>query len=100
MTADSAIAGQLLKLRANTMPTEAELALWPKDLSTQDKYDLRIKARDLLVKRGVPAALVGVMGQAATGEAVGRVFDSLQEGRVLRGVMFGLLLQGVRALTQ
>ena len=30
----------------------------------------------------------------------GKVFDALQEGRVARGVMFGLVLQGLRGITQ
>jgi hypothetical protein len=59
-----------------------------------------VRARRLVVERGMPAALTSVMGQAASGEAVGRVFDCLQEGRVARGVMFGLVLQGLRAVTQ
>jgi hypothetical protein len=41
-----------------------------------------------------------VMGQQASGEAVGRVVDCLQEERVARGVMFGLVLQGLRGVTQ
>ena len=53
-----------------------------------------------LVERGMPTALTSVMGQAASGEALGRVFDCLQEPRVARGVMFGLVLQGLRAVTQ
>jgi hypothetical protein len=43
--------------------------------------------------------LTGVMGQAATGEAMGKVFDSLQVEEVARGLIFGLLLQAVRAVT-
>lgn len=97
-TSDAGIAENLKKLRANTMPTEAELAAWPAEMSDEDKEKLRIKARRLLVERGVPTALVGVMGQGATGEAVGRVFDCLQIDDVARGLMFGLLLQGVQAM--
>jgi len=61
----------------------------------EEKERLRIKARKLLVERGVPAALTGVMGQAATGEAMGRIFDCLQVEEVARGLMFGMLLQGI-----
>lgn len=99
-TSDVGIAQHLLKLRANTMPSEEELAAWPAELTAAEKESLRIRARKLIIERGVPAALVGVMGQAATGEAVGRVFDCLQVNEVARGLMFGLLLQGVRAIAQ
>ncbi|KAF4636989.1 hypothetical protein G7Y89_g1086 [Cudoniella acicularis] len=98
-TSDAGIAAHLRKLRANTMPTEEELKTWPAEMSSEEKERLRLKARKLLVERGVPAALTGVMGQAATGEAMGRVFDCLQIEEVNRGLMFGMLLQCVRAVT-
>ena len=81
------------------MPTEAELKAWPKELSSEEKVKLRLRARKLVIERGIPPALAGVMGQAATGEAVGRVFDCLQDEKVARGLMFGLLLQGIRTIT-
>ena len=99
-TSDAGIAAHLRKLRENTLPTEEELKAWPPEMSMEEKERLRIKGRKLLVERGVPAALTGVMGQAATGEAMGRVFDCLQVEEVARGLIFGLLLQGVRAVTQ
>ncbi|KAG9234803.1 putative meiotically up-regulated gene protein [Amylocarpus encephaloides] len=99
-TSDTGIAGHLRKLRENTMPTEEELKAWPAEMTPEEKERLRIKARKLLVERGVPNALAGVMGQAATGEAMGRVFDCLQIEEVNRGLMFGLLLQCVRIVTQ
>lgn len=99
-TTDAGIAAHLRKLRENTLPTEEELKGWPAEMSGEEKERLRIKARKLLVERGVPAALTGVMGQAATGEAMGRIFDCLQVEEVARGLMFGLLLQGLRAVTQ
>jgi hypothetical protein len=98
-TSDTGIATHLRKLRENTMPTEEELKAWPAEMTMEEKERLRKKARKLLVERGVPAALTGVMGQAATGEAMGRVFDCLQIEEVARGLMFGLLLQCVRAVT-
>ncbi|RDW57982.1 hypothetical protein BP6252_13393 [Coleophoma cylindrospora] len=99
-TSDAGIASHLRKLRENTLPTEEELKAWPAEMTPEEKERLKVKARKLLVERGVPAALTGVMGQAATGEAMGRVFDCLQVEEVARGLMFGLLLQGVRAVTQ
>lgn len=99
-TSDEGIAQQLRKMRENALPTEAELKKWPKESSDDEKERLRIKARRLLVERGMPSALTSVMGQAASGEALGKVFDCLQEPRVARGVMFGLTLQAIRAITQ
>jgi hypothetical protein len=97
---DSGIAAHLRKLRENSLPTEEELKAWSPELSPEEKERLRIKARKLLIERGVPTALTGVMGQAATSEAMGRIFDCLQVDEVARGLMFGLLLQAVRAVTQ
>lgn len=99
-TSDAGIAAQLRKLRENCVPTEAELATWPEERTVDEKEKLRVKARELLVKRGMPQALTSVMGAAASGEALGKVFDCLQVADVARGVMFGLMLQGVRAVTQ
>jgi hypothetical protein len=98
--ADAGLAYHIRKIRENGLPTEEELKGWPDEMSSEEKEKLRIKARKLAVERGMPSALTSVMGQAASGEAVGRVFDCLQEERVARGVMFGLVLQGLRAVTQ
>lgn len=97
---DKGLAAHLTKLRENSLPTEEELAKWPKELSAEEKEKLRIKARKLLVERGMPQALTSVMGAAASGEALGRVFDCLQVEHVARGLIFALLLQAVRAATQ
>jgi hypothetical protein len=97
---DTGLAYHIRKIRANGLPTEEELEAWPPEPTVEEKEKLRIKARKLLVERGMPQALTSVMGQAASGEALGKVFDCLQEPRVARGVMFGLVLQGLRAFTQ
>jgi hypothetical protein len=99
-TSDATIAANIRKLRENTLPTEEELKAWPPEMTTEEKERLRVKARKLLIERGVPPALTGVMGQAATGEAMQRIFDALQVEEVSRGLVFGLLLQAVRAVTQ
>ena len=99
-TSDVGIATHLMKLRENSLPTEEELAAWPPPQSSEEKEQLRVKARKLLVEKGMPQALTGVMGAYASGEALGRVFDSLQIEEVARGFMLALLLQGVQALIQ
>jgi hypothetical protein len=87
-------------MRENSLPTEEELKAWPAEMKDDEKERLRVKARRLLVERGMPQALTSVMGMAASGEALGRVFDALQEPRLARGVIFGLCVQGLRAVTQ
>lgn len=99
-TSDASIAAHILKIRENSLPTEEELKAWPKEMTTEEKEQLRIKARALLVERGMPAALTSVMGAAASGEALGRVFDCLQVEGVGRGVVFGIFLQALRAIVQ
>jgi hypothetical protein len=98
-TSDAGIAAHLRKLRENTLPTEEELKAWPPEMTTDEKEKLRLKARKLLVEKGMPAALTGLMGQVATGDALGKIFDCLQVEEIARGLIFGLLLQGVRAMT-
>ena len=97
---DKGLATHLNTLRYNTLPTEEERATWPKELTVEEKEKLRVKARKLLVERGMPQALTSVMGAAASGEALGRVFDCLQVENVARGLIFALLLQAIRATTQ
>jgi len=97
---DRGLAMHVNKLRENTLPTPEELAKWPKEMTAEEKEKLRIKARKLLVERGMPQALTSVMGAAASGEALGRVFDCLQVQHVARGLIFALLLQAIRATAQ
>jgi hypothetical protein len=98
-TSDSGIATYLKKLRENSLPTEEELKTWPAELKPEEREELRVKARKLFIKSGVPAALMGIMGQSATNEALGRVFDCLQIEEVARGLFFGIMLQVVRVVT-
>ncbi|KIX06099.1 uncharacterized protein Z518_04073 [Rhinocladiella mackenziei CBS 650.93] len=97
---DKGLATHINTLRENTLPTEEERAKWPEEITSEEKEKLRKKARKLLVERGMPQALTSVMGAAATGEALGRVFDCLQVENVARGLIFALLLQAIRATTQ
>ena len=96
---DAGVAAHLKKMRENVLPTEEERAAWPAELSDEEKKKLRAKARKLLIESGVPAALSGVMGQSATSDALGRIFDCLQIEEVARGLMFGIMLQAVRIIT-
>lgn len=96
-TSDAGVAALLRKLRASGLPTEEELKAWPVGLLSEEvREERRARARRLLVERGMPQALTSVMGAAASGEALGKVFDCLQVEQVARGLVFGLLLQGLR----
>lgn len=97
---DEGIAAHLTKLRENSLPTEEESEKWPAPPGEEEKEKLRNRARKLLVEKGMPAALTSVMGAAASGEALGRVFDSLQVESVARGFMFAIILQAIRAIAQ
>ena len=99
-TSDDGIASHLNKIRENALPTEEELKAWPPPPSEEEKERKRKKARKLLVEKGMPQALTSVMGQAASGEALGKVFDCLQIPEVAKGLVFALVLQAVRAVTQ
>ncbi|KAK5135714.1 hypothetical protein LTR08_004700 [Meristemomyces frigidus] len=99
---DSGVAAHLYKLRENGLPTTTELEVWNRDYpekTEEQKEELRTKARRLLVTKGMPQALTSVMGAAASGEALGKVFDCLQVPNVGRGLVFGLVLQAVRVVT-
>lgn len=98
-SSDDGVAAHLRKLRENALPTEEELKAWPPEPSMEEKEKLREKARRLLIQSGVPVALSGVMGQNATTEALGRIFDCLQIEEVARGLLFGIMLQAVRIIT-
>ncbi|KAI1439170.1 hypothetical protein GGR50DRAFT_4893 [Xylaria sp. CBS 124048] len=98
-TSDEGIATHIRKLRENTLPTEEERKAWPAELNDKEKEELREKARKLFIQSSVPAALMGIMGQTATTDALGRVFDCLQIEEVARGLFFGLMLQAVRVVT-
>ncbi|PNS15395.1 hypothetical protein CAC42_654 [Sphaceloma murrayae] len=99
-SSDAGVAKMILKTRENSLPTEEELKLWPPPLSDKESEELRVKARKLLVERGMPQALTSVMGAAASGEALGKVFDCLQVRAVAKSLMFGMMLQGLRAVIQ
>ena len=99
-TTPAGIAAHITKMRENGLPTEEELKRWPPPLSREESERRRDRARRLLCEKGMPQALTSVMGQAASAEALGKVFDCLQVERVARGLVFAVLLQAVRALTQ
>jgi sorting nexin-like protein/PXA domain-containing protein len=99
-SSDAGIAALIQSTRANTLPTDEERAAWPAERTAEEREELRRKARRLLTEKGMPQALNSVMGSAASGEALGRVFDAVQVQKVARGLVFGVMLQALRAVTQ
>ncbi|TGZ83232.1 hypothetical protein EX30DRAFT_394457 [Ascodesmis nigricans] len=108
-TTDYAVAGMLRRLREGVFPTEEEVGVWREEERERERrrteeggemvdVELREKARRLLVEKGVPQALKGVMGTVATEEALGVVFEALQMKSVARGVVGGLVVEGCRGL--
>ncbi|EAW06262.1 PX domain protein [Aspergillus clavatus NRRL 1] len=98
-TSDEAIAFHLTRLRENALPTEEERGSWPQSPSATEKARLRDTAKRLLITKGLPQALTGVMGAAASREALEKVFECLQVEMISRGFVFSVLLQALRAAT-
>ena len=99
-TSDIAIASYIRKLEESALPTEAQLKAWPPPPSDEEKERKRVKARHLLMEKSLPPALTSVMGNAASREALGKVFDCLQVEEVARGLIFGLMMQALRVISQ
>jgi len=99
-TSDSGLAALVEKVRENALPTDEERTAWPQPPNDETQDSRRRKARQVLIERGMPQALTAIMGAAASGEALGRVFDCLQSEGIARGLVLHLLLQAIKAITQ
>ncbi|KAL4781915.1 PXA domain-containing protein [Aspergillus varians] len=97
-TTDEALGAYLVKLRENALPTAEELSSWPPAMSDAEKDCQQEAARRILVQKGLPQAIISVMGAVASREALGKVFDSFQVEVVARGFVFSILLQALRAV--
>ena len=97
-TSDEAIATHIQNLRRATIPTDDASESYAPQVSMEDKMAQRREAKRLLIERGMPQALIGVMGAVASKEALSKIFDCLQLENVARGLMFGLLLQILQIL--
>ena len=97
-TSDEAIATHIHNLRRNTIPTDDTSESHPSRLSKEEKMAQKREAKRLLIERGMPQALIGVMGAVASKEALSKIFDCLQLENVARGLIFGLLLQILQIL--
>lgn len=93
---DDSLATYLDRLRGSALPTAADLAVRPPPLDWSGSEALRVRARRLLVSRGMPQALVSIMGTSATEESLGFIFDCLQIEEVARGFVSAILLQALK----
>ncbi|KAA8652291.1 PX domain protein [Aspergillus tanneri] len=98
-TSDQALARYIVRLRENALPTESELESWPSPPNDAEKERLRQTARRILVQKGLPQTLTGVMGAAASREALEKVFDCLQVQSVAKGFVFSIVVQALKAVT-
>ena len=99
-TSDAAVAAYVRRLEETAVPTPKQLRAWPSPPTEDEKDLLRVKARRLLIERGLPPALTGVMGNAASREALGKVFDCLQMEHVARGLVAGVMIQALKVVSQ
>ncbi|KAF8429658.1 PXA domain-containing protein [Tirmania nivea] len=127
-SSDEAIAGHIRKLRKGVFPTPGETKSWEekvrmkkvewskrnglgvaggmgeggeeREYDEEEREERKEKARRLLLEKGMPEALKGVMGQQACRECLGKVFDCLQVKSVARGLMGGIVLEAVRGVCQ
>ncbi|RPA99434.1 hypothetical protein L873DRAFT_1767608 [Choiromyces venosus 120613-1] len=106
-TKDKAVAGYIRKLRESAFASKEEVQAWQLEKEKQAAEEgedaaeeKREKARRLVKERGLPEALRGVMGGAASAECCGVMFDALQEEGVARGVVCGLVCEAVRGVCQ
>ena len=94
-TTDEALGGYLMNIRETVFPT-GDYDYTPP--SEAEKQRLRETARRLFVQKGMPQAVMSVMGTAASREALEKVFDCLQVDSVARGFVFSLLLQALKVV--
>lgn len=99
-TSDEALAGYITRLIETCVVTADGTYPEYHELSDDEKERLRVKARQLFIDRGIPPALASVMGTSATGEALGRVFDSIQIQPITRGLVFAITLQALKVVLQ
>ncbi|RAL15017.1 PX domain protein [Aspergillus homomorphus CBS 101889] len=95
---DEAIGSYLNKFRESALPTRVEIRSRSGPVGEPEKERLKETARGLFVEKGLSQTLTGIMGAAASKEALGKVFDCLQVEFVAQGLMSSLLLQMMKAV--
>ena len=94
-TSDEALGGYLMNLHDTVFPPPDYEYSLP---SETEKERLRETARRLFVQKGMPQAVMSVMGAAASRETMEKVFDCLQVESVARGFVFSVFLQALKVV--
>lgn len=74
-------------------------SMWPsKPVPAIDDEAYRIQAKELFLTKMLPETMRGLMGGAATTQALEIVFEALQDQRIAKGIMVALMCDVIRAL--
>ena len=90
LTSDDWLASQVKAVTESMWPT----APWP----PMDDEAYRIHAKELFMTKMLPETMRGLMGGAATTQALEIVFEALQDQRVAKGILVALMCDVIRAL--
>jgi Sorting nexin C terminal/PXA domain/PX domain len=90
LTSDDWIAGQVKTMTEAVWPSVP----WP----PIDDERYKIEAKALFLNKMVPETTKGLMGGAATSQALEIVFEALQEEKVAKGLLVALMCDVIRAL--
>ena len=90
LTSDEWLASQVKAVTESMWPTTP----WP----AIDDEAYRIQAKALFMTKMLPETMRGLMGGAATTQALEIVFEALQDQRVAKGIFVALMCDVIRAL--
>jgi len=90
LTSDEWIAGQVKAVTESMWPPVP----WPQ--INDEAY--RIQAKELFMTKMLPETMRGLMGGAATTQALEIVFEALQDQRVAKGILVALMCDVIRAI--
>jgi hypothetical protein len=90
LTSDEWLAGQVKAVTESMWPPTP----WP----PMDDEAYRLQAKELFMNKLLPDTMRGLMGGAATSQALEVVFEALQDQRVAKGILVALMSDVLRAL--
>jgi len=90
LTSDDWIAGQIKAVTDSMWPPTP----WP----PMDDEAYKVQAQELFINKMLPETMRGLMGGAATSQALEVVFEALQDQRVAKGILVALMCDVIRAL--
>lgn len=90
LTSDAWFASQVKAATESMWPSVP----WP----PIDDEAYKIQAKELFMTKMLPETMRGLMGGAATSQALEVVFEALQDQRVAKGLLVALMCDVIRAL--